>query len=277
MRWRAMSNDVDRPAWADFTWPDCCKRSRIAWMFCFRDPVVVASPRAGVLLRHIWSSWVRETYSFKKKKRDWYNTSLCWHNLSVPLTTLWSELTALRASITFVMFWSREDFVATGRADSSWKWSLSRSSSANRKKESLSFTSEDKMCACRRSKHNVQTTRALGLKRPHFIGQSTCKPQLYTSLIRQHWAYNLFSASKNNTHSWACHQLQPTSICTCFMAVERRKQSFTLPQAASFRGVRRRSGGTHQSFPNRAVHFKTSVGVWHQTQLCGKHVTFWIA
>ena len=139
-RWRAVRTAVDS------TGPDCSNRSRIAWIFCFWDSVVVTSPRAGLFSRHIWSSWDR-----KDRKPTCYRSSsiLSPHYNCVNmtclylLTTFWSALTAPLSFITSVTCWSREDLVVAGRAESSWKWWLSDSSSEIQNGDTLSSTFKD--------------------------------------------------------------------------------------------------------------------------------------
>lgn len=181
MRWRAVRAGVDWSAWSD-----CSKRPRIAWMFCFWESVVVTSPREGLLSRHIWSSWHRRRYpDLKAKATEVGNAiSTLWHCLYVPLTTLWSEPTAPWSSITFVIFWSREDLVVTGRAESSWKCLSSSSSSAkwkknktNNSKWTIYHSPAKTKCCMQQVIKNWTRTAQYGLTTVHWpydIGQSTC-------------------------------------------------------------------------------------------------------
>lgn len=141
-RWRAVWSDVDRLFSVGSSWLDCSKRSRIAWKFCFWDAVVLKSTEADPLSTHICSSWDREgdRSDFKRNVTEFHyvhfllvNVQCQCPDLFVPLTTSWSALMVIWSCKSLVICCSRADLVDAGRAESSWKWSLSWSSSEDRK------------------------------------------------------------------------------------------------------------------------------------------------
>lgn len=157
-------------------------------------------------------------------------------------------MTDPRSSITCVISWSREDFVVTGRAESTWKCLLRSSSSAKEKKH--------KMYACCRQTSTKPGQHNMVL----IILFNIHVEQLY------HHSDKMAKGLQPIEHAFLSVSLTAAiphcdTIKGCRLEILRRKLSFTLFKAVIFRGVSWSTRNTHQSFKSRAIHLKTSSGV----------------